>query len=248
MKRAWLWIVLCAASVAAQNHPSLLPLKVGNRWVLRNQATGAVTTFEIASRGAFGCRRGVYDLHITKDDPANYWSPGKTEEVHYYLEVQRDGVIASPGAWSYDYQTGKAGLTINMRTEKRGTPPTNLILKPGARDGEVVRTHSFYLVRYGARDASCLKAAPPRVVAWKRNTWTTKFTTEDVETPAYTGRALCARYSEGTDDVENNAEQWCFALDKPLGLVQLTNLHYHYMGVTYDRPPMVLKLEKAELK
>lgn len=242
-------VVLSAASLAAQSTPkSLLPLKVGNRWVLRDQASGAVTTFEIKARGTFGCQKGVYDLHITKSDEAGYWAPGKSEEVHYYLQLRRDGSIASPGAWSYDYRQRKPGLTINTRTEKRGTPPTNLILKPDARDGEEVRTHSTYLVRYGARDAGCLKLAPPRVVAWEHSTWTTKFTVEDVDTPAYRGRALCARYSEGSDEVENNAEQWCFALDQPLGLVQLTNLHNHYQGVTYDHPPMVLKLEKAELK
>ena len=226
----------------------IFPLHVGNRWVLRNQATGATTTFEISARESFACQKGVYALHITKSDDQNYWSPGQPADVHYYLRVLPDGTIASPGAWSWDYRQKKPAYTINTRAEASGTPSTNLILKPGAKDGEVVQTHSTYLFAAGVHDARCLKADPPRVRRWPRSAWTTKFTVENVETPAYTGRALCARYSEGSDEVENNAEQWCFALDKKIGLVQLTNIHNHYEHVTYDNPPMVLKLEKYRLK
>ncbi len=244
----FLFVPLLAQDTLTKKPVEIFPLHVGNRWVLRNQATGATTTFEIESRSSFGCYRNLYALHITKSDDQNYWSPGHPEEVRYYLRVLPDGSIVSPGAWSWNYRTHKSAYSINTRTEKPGTPPTNLILKPAASDGEVVRTHSTYLFGPGIHDAHCLKASPPRVVTWEKVTWTTKFTIEPVETPAYSGRALCARYAEGSDNVENNAEQWCFALDKKIGLVQLTNIHNHFEQITYDNPPMVLKLEKYELK
>jgi len=245
---ALLALPLCAQDALTKKPVDVFPLHAGNRWVLRNQATGATTTFEIAGRASFGCQRGLYDLHITKSDAANYWSPGEPAEIHYYLRVMPDGAIASPGAWSWNYRDRRPAYTINTRAEKAGDPPSNLILKPGASDGEVVRTHSTYFYAAKVHDAHCLKADPPRVARWARSTWTTKFTIENVETPAYTGRALCARFSEGTDETENNAEQWCFALDKKIGLVQLTNIHHHYMHITFDNPPMVLKLEKYTLK
>jgi hypothetical protein len=253
MRMLKLSLLLLALPLAAQEAltkkpTEIFPLRVGNRWVLRNQATGATTTFEIEARANFGCEKHLYPLHITKSDDATYWSPGRPEEFRYYLRVLRDGTIASPGAWSWNYVDKKPASTINTRTERPGTPPTNLILKPRARDGEVVRTHSTYLFGPGIHDAGCLKPGPPRIQRWPRSTWTTKFTIESVDTPAYTGRALCARYSEGTDEVENNAEQWCFALDKKIGLVQLTNIHNHYEHVTFENPPMVLKLEQYTLK
>ena len=240
-------IPLAAQDVATTKPADIFPLHVGNRWVLRNQATGAITTFEIEARENFGCQKKVYALHITKSDDANYWSPGYSEEVRYYLRLMPDGAIASPGAWSWNYRTRRPAYTDNTRTAEPG-PPTNLILKPHAADGEVVRVHGTYLFGAGIHDPSCLKEHPPRVVRWPTSTWTTKFTIERVETPAYTGRALCARFSEGTDEVENNAEQWCFALDRKIGLVQLTNIHNHYEHITFDNPPMVLKLEKYTLK
>jgi hypothetical protein len=244
----FLALPLSAQDALTAKPTDVFPLHVGNRWVLRNQATGATTTFKIEARENFACQKKVYALYITKSDDATYWSPGHSEEVRYYLRVLPDGTIASPGAWSWDYRQRKPAYTVNTRAEKPATPPTNLILKPLAKDGEEVRTHGTYFYAAGMRDAHCLKAHPPRVVRWARSTWTTKFTVERVETPAYTGRALCARYSEGTDEVENNAEQWCFALDKKIGIVQLTNIHSHSEHLDYDNPPMVLKLEKYELK
>ena len=180
----------------------------------------------------FFCAASGWDLYIQKSSANAYWQIGSTLNLHLYLSSLAEGgsqVVYSPGTYAYNWQTGQNQPSTAIRAagdffpQYAGEPRPYEAVRDNAYDGQLVLAHDVVLAKQpNPLDLGCFSPSDPGVTQSPVSTWKTEYSYKQVSTPVWTGTALCARYSEGSDTGEGNAEEWCYRYG--IGPVQITYL------------------------
>jgi hypothetical protein len=188
---------------------------------------GGETYFRTIAVPPGGCASGpLVDLYITKSKGSRgYWWRGNLDSsVHWVMQQLPDG------EWQAVYTTYYTGTpiptwTINghdsFNMSARSPQAYMVIPATAAQLPLVVNGIADDYQLPGTETTECLKGK----ANYQTVTWYTKFTHEQVDTPAYVGDTICAEQIEGADISSNPAhEKWYFA--HPLGLVEIDSFSH----------------------
>jgi len=219
------------------------PLIIGNQWTLRNTNTSAILNVTVqVSPGptpAFGCYEYPAYVTFNKSEISNYWAPGAAWNLDWYIVTDPDTLdIFAVGGLISNMTTGEVLLdagTTQYRSRMAKKVPYLLI------PGDYVPINATNPVNYYCTQAypwiwginfTCIPQDDPYIQQWNV-TWTIEW----VDTPAFSGNALKARFHEVYKNVYVQIEDWYFAYE--IGLVKIVDL---MGGSVYLNPPMELEL------
>lgn len=231
-----LFIALALALTGCFKQP--LPLKVGNEWDLQDQSTGDITRFTIAKTLNIGCFGDTYDLFISKQNVGDYWQPGFASNLEFFLKYDQNGVLIAPATVTIDFN-GNEQNSSNLHAGNDTDPLPYELNPPISTQGAFVTTEQS---RYhSGAYLPCMKPGDAGVsLGYPAGIFRVTQAVKSIDALKYKGLANCFRYSEGNpqgevwdSQGENNAEEWCFAING-IGLVQLTNIQYHYAGIDWS--------------
>lgn len=213
---------------------TLLPLATGNYWYLTDQASGHVTKFTITELRDIGCYGPAYNLYISKEHTEDYWAPSYDLNINFYVKYLSNGLLISPASITVR-PDGTTTLSTNYHQSGENDPIPYILTTSSDKYIGTMLNKDYHGLNY-----TCMKPGDEGVtLGGQDGLWRVFQSLKYITTPVFNGLGYCFRYSEGTSipqawdtNGENNAEEWCFA--PKVGLVQLTNLHYHYAGIDYS--------------
>lgn len=196
----------------------------GQSWDMKDTVSGDLTHFETLAVEHAGCQAGrLVDMHITKQNPQDYWQPGLPGgEVHWIMQQDRvsgdwraavsliayNAPSGPPRTVDYLWQDSNAYLVI----------PGRAYSNPQEREG----CAQWWYTRNGETN-SCLEKVGLETPCAR---WTAKLSIQHVETPVYSGPALlneefegCKADQETPDQTQCPHELWYFA--PKIGLVEI---------------------------
>jgi len=135
------------------------PLRVGDRWTMRNAETGSSTFFAVLPAPAL-CESPQFVIRITKDSVDTYWGAGGAMSIDWSLRLDPDGSIRSPLARWYGTVDATGPVTLTWRT------PQNLIVPAAPTDGFTFEAPTEYRVAEGEA-SSCDAGSVFGEIQWR---------------------------------------------------------------------------------
>lgn len=199
----------------------------GQSWDMKDTVSGDLTHFETLAVQQAGCEPGrLLDMHITKQNAQDYWQAGLAgAEIHWIM--QQDPMS---GDWraAVSLIGYSAALGPQHTIDYLWRDSNAYLVLPGvaySNPQERVGCAQWW-ADLNSQTTSCLEKVGIETPCAR---WTARLSTQNVETPVYSGPALlneefegCAANEETPSQTQCPHELWYFA--PKVGLVEINAL------------------------